>query len=346
MSVSTHADPLRFTLLFLILVVVAAADLLVGAGSLSDPAMGSAVFHLRLGRLGAAALAGAALAVGGVLAQGLLRNPLASPDVIGTTAGASLGAQTALAVLAAAGLLGNLPSWIGPVLVLPLAALVGGLAALALVLVLAKGSARLGEGLTAVLVAGFVVNALAMSGSALITTLNRGDWELGRALVEFSLGRLATAGPEHVALALPLVVAGTFAGWAWGRQLDLLQSGEDEATALGADPVAVQRWTLVWIAVLTTAAVAAGGAVAFVGLVVPHLLRGWIGSGHRRLIPAAALGGASFLVTCDLLARAIPLLAISGFGDRSELPLGVVTGLIGAPLFLLLLVRLRRQGEA
>jgi iron complex transport system permease protein len=320
----------------------AALGLVIGHGSISDPATGAAVLELRLCRLGAAALSGAALAVAGVLAQGLFRNPLASPDVIGTTAGATLGAQTTLAAFAAAGALVSVPAWIGPVLLLPLGALLGGLGALALLLVLSRGTARLGEGLTAVLLAGFVINSLALAGSALVTTLHRGDWELGRAMVEFALGRLGTAGPEHLALAAPLVVAGVAAAWAWGRTLDLLLSGEDEAAALGVDVAAARRWVLVWAAVLTAAAVAAGGGVAFVGLVVPHLLRSRIGAEHRRLVPLAAIGGAVFLVWCDVAARLVPLV-VGGLGDRSELPLGVVTGLIGAPLFLWVLARSRRE---
>jgi iron complex transport system permease protein len=111
----------------------------------------------------------------------------------------------------------------------------------------------------------------------------------------------------------------------------LLLSGEDEAASLGVDVHAARRWTVIWSAALTGAAVSLGGNIGFVGLVVPHGLRTLLGAEHRRLIPAAAIGGAAFVVACDVLARAIPA--------RTELPLGVITGLIGAPIFLVLLLK-------
>jgi len=130
------------------------------------------------------------------------------------------------------------------------------------------------------------------------------------------------------------VIAGTLAAWAWGRHLDLLLSGEDEAAALGVDVATARRWILAWTALLTAAAVALAGGIAFVGLVVPHALRPFTGVAHRRLVPAAALGGAAFVVLADSAARCLP---------HGEVPLGVVTGLVGGPLFLVLLMRLRRE---
>jgi iron complex transport system permease protein len=138
-----------------------------------------------------------------------------------------------------------------------------------------------------------------------------------------------------VLLALPLVLFGTAASWLWARPLDLMLSGEDEAASLGVDVRAVQRWCIVWTAVLTGAAVAVGGNIGFVGLIVPHAARRFVGVSHRLLVPVAALGGGAFVVACDLLARLVP--------GRSELPLGVITGLIGAPLFLTILLRSGRE---
>jgi len=159
--------------------------------------------------------------------------------------------------------------------------------------------------------------------------------ELGRAVVSFTLGGLGGVGWPHVRLALPLVGAGLIAAYLWGRPLDLLLSGDEEASTLGVDVTRARRWSIIWVAVLTAAAVALGGNIAFVGLVVPHALRPFVGSEHRRLVPAALLGGGVFLGACDLLARALP--------TQTEVPLGVVTGILGAPLFLLLLLRSARE---
>jgi iron complex transport system permease protein len=138
-----------------------------------------------------------------------------------------------------------------------------------------------------------------------------------------------------LAFALPLVAVALVACWFWGRSLDLLLSGEEEAQSMGANVGAVRWWSAIWVSVLVAGAVSLGGNVGFVGLVIPHMLRPFAGTKHQRLIPAAALAGGVFLVACDIIARVIP--------SRSEIPLGVVTGLIGAPLFLLLLIRLRRE---
>ncbi len=330
--------------LIVLLALGIAAGLVVGAAGLSDASTRAMLLELRALRIASAAFAGAALAVAGVLAQGLFRNPLASPDVLGTTAGAALGGQLVILFLTSIGSAVALPVWLAPEMALPVGCLIGGLATLAALMALARSTTRLGEGMVAVLLAGFVINAAILSISALVTTLTRGDWALGRALMEFSLGGLGGKGRTHLVLAAPLVVLGIIAALAWSRVLDLLLSGEDEAGALGVDVRRARRWILVWTALLTAAAVSLGGGVAFVGLVVPHALRGLVGPGHRRLVPLAAIGGAAFLVWCDVGARGLPLVAGSSMRDQAEVPLGVITGLIGAPLFLLLLIRTRREG--
>lgn len=312
------------------LLAALAASLLIGHASLGDPALRDAVLSLRGWRSGATALAGAALAVAGVLVQGLFRNPLASPSVLGTTAGAALGGQCALYGHAA--LIAVLPAWLAPEMALPVGCLVGAGVALALVLLLAG---RDGDVL-GVLLSGFVLAALFAGLGAVITVLAQDSWQLGRAMLAFGLGGVAGTGRSTVLLAVPLVVIGIMAAWSWARDLDLLLCGEDEAAALGVDVTAARRWVLVWTAVLTGAATAVGGGVAFVGLVVPHVLRPWIGAGHRLLLPASALGGAAFLLLADVAARSMP---------GGEMPIGVVTGLIGAPVFLLLFRRARQRGE-
>ena len=316
-----------------LLLLAVALGTLLGHGSLGDAALRGTFLELRGLRMACAGLAGAALAVAGVLMQGLFRNPLASPSVLGTSAGAALGGQ--LVLLGHAALLGWLPAWLAPEMVLPLGCLAG--AGLALVLLLAVTDRVLrggGDALVAVLLTGFLLGSAFAAVGALVTWLGQSSWEIGRTLVAFTLGGVDGKGPRHLALALPLVVVGGAAAWVWGRHLDLLLAGEDEAAAMGVDVRAARGWILVWTAVLTAAATAIGGGVAFVGLIVPHALRPFTGVSHRRLIPLAALGGAAFLIVCDALCRVAP---------GGELPLGVVTGLIGAPVFIALVLRLHRS---
>jgi iron complex transport system permease protein len=313
-----------------LLLATVATGLLVGSGDLADPSLRATLLGLRGTRLGAAFLAGAALAVGGVVAQGLFRNPLVSPSILGTTGGAMLGGQLALLAFVAFPVLRNLP-YVGPTMLLPLGCLAG--AQLALLLLLAfvrQRSDSLG-----LLLTGFILSSLFLALGGFITSLAQDSWDLARAVVSFTLGGVGGVARRQIWLATPFVAFGIGAAWAWGRTLDLMLSGEEEAAALGVDVLSARRWLTVWLAVLTAAAVAVGGNVIFVGLIVPHALRPFVGVQHRWLVPAAALGGGTFVAACDILARALP--------TRSEIPLGVVTGLIGAPVFLWLLARSRRE---
>ncbi len=317
-----------YALLFFSLLIAGALGIVVGSGDLADPELRDTFLKLRGFRLTAAFLAGAALAVGGVVVQGLFRNPLASPSVLGTTAGASFGGQVALLL---SGLTGVSSGLVSPEMLVPIGCFLGALGALAVLLLFL----RITQDLLALLLTGFVLSALFLSMSAFVTSVAQETWELGRAVVSFSLGSVSGTGPRQLAFAIPLVVTALTACWLWGRPLDLLLSGEEEAQSMGANVTGVRWWSAIWVSVLVAGAVSIGGNVGFVGLVVPHMLRPFAGTQHQRLIPAAALGGGLFLVVCDVIARVIPA--------RSEMPLGVVTGLIGAPLFLLLLVRLRRE---
>ncbi len=309
-----------------------AASLLVGEGDLGDASLRETYLQLRAWRLANSMLAGAALSVGGVLVQGLFRNPLASPSILGTTAGASLGGA-AVILLWNTLLIGILPAWMPAELALPAGCLAGAWAAL-LVLLAVTGRRA---GVVATLLTGFILSSLFLSVLGLLTSLAQESWELGRAVVAFTLGGVETKGARHVALALPLVLAGSGAALGWGRHLDALLSGEDEAASLGVDVAAVRRWVITWSATLTAAAVAVGGNLGFVGLVVPHALRPLVGVSHRRLVPAALVGGAVFVAWADVLTRLVPA--------KSAVPLGVVTGLVGAPVFLTLLARAHRDGR-
>lgn len=304
-----------------ILVAVAAGRLLVGAGSLADAQLSATFLALRGTQVGVAALAGAALAVAGCLAQALFRNPLAEPGVLGISAGAMLGAQLCLLALARFG--SSLPAE----LVLPAGCGAGALLVLMLLLTV---QARLGEGLS-VLLAGVVAGLACGAVSGLLLAWTGSDWQLARAMARLGQGDISGKGLAHLALAAPLVLASLLAACNHARGCDLLLSGSEEAQALGLEVATTRRWLVIWCAVLVAAAAVIGGSLPFVGLVVPHLLRGWVGVGHRRLLPLAALGGAALAIAADLLAQLLH--------PNGVLPLGAVCGALGAPVFVALLLR-------
>jgi iron complex transport system permease protein len=321
-----------FVTLALVLVGAAWISLYSGKATATSDQLAETFFQLRAARTLVAMLVGAALAVGGVVVQGLFRNPLASPSILGTSAAASVGGQVAL--LSYAWLLSeSAPRWLSAEMFLPLGCLLGALVGLSILLAVT----RLSGDLLVLLLTGFLLSSLFLSVGSFLTTLAQDNWELGRAVIAFTLGDIGGSGPRHVALVGPIVVVGLIYAWFWGRSLDMMLSGEDEAKSLGVDVSRVRLWAIVWTAVLTAAVVSVAGNVGFVGLVVPHALRPFVGVRHHTLIPAAALGGAAFVVLSDVICRSIP--------GQADLPLGVVTGLIGAPVFLSLLMRHRRLGS-
>jgi iron complex transport system permease protein len=310
-----------------------ALSLWVGHGDLGDDGLRDVLLRLRTHRLLAAFLAGAALAVAGVLVQGLFRNPLASPSVIGTSGGASLGGRLSLLATHVLLATGGVP-WLSPELLLPAGCILGALGALGVLLLVT----RVKDDLVVMLLTGFLLSSLFISLEGFVTSLAQERWELSRAVLSFALGDVSGVGPRQIALAAPLVAIGCVSAWTWALPLDLMLTGEEEARSLGVEVAVLRRWVVVWTAILTAAAVAIGGNIGFVGLVVPHALRPLVGVTHRRLIPASALAGGTFVVLCDVICRIVP--------GRTEIPLGVVTGLIGAPTFLWLLLKHRRESYA
>jgi len=283
-----------------------------------------AIRSLRMHRAVVAWTTGAALATGGVLVQAVFRNALASPSILGVTAGASLGGTLALwaSALGAASVLPP-ATWV------PVGCFAGALSALALLLALTRGATQS----TTFLLGGFLLSSLFMSAGAFLLSLSQSRWEVGRAIVSFSLGSVAGSGPLQIVTVGAMTLAGATAAWGWRRSLDVMMTGDEEARSLGVDVVAVRRWGVVWTALLSAGAVAVGGNIAFVGLVVPHAMRVVVGLGHKALIPASVLGGGAFLLACDLAAQLMR--------PQGEIPLGVITGLVGAPV-LLALLRSRR----
>jgi iron complex transport system permease protein len=277
-------------------------------------------FVARLPRTLSGAMVGALFAAAGVVFQGLLRNPLATPFTLGVSTGAALGAILALTFDWSIAVFG--------ITAVPLAAFVGSLAAVGIVYALAQARHR-GLSTTVLLLAGVTMNAF-FSAMILFVQYFASFADVGRTL-RWLMGNLDVSSYEPLLVALPgLVIA--FAVFAWlARPLNLLSLGPDSAESRGLDVARAQRAAFLSASLATGAAVSIGGPIGFVGIIIPHLVRLLVGPDHRLVLPAAALFGAAFLVACDLIARTI-LAPV-------ELPVGIITALIGGPFFLWLLIR-------
>jgi len=280
------------------------------------------VWLIRAPRVFVAGLVGAALATAGAQMQGLFENPLASPDIVGTSAGGALGAVMAMVTGFAA----------ISVFALPLFSFVGAGVALFLIYLLATRHGR--TPIATLLLAGVALNALIGAVTSFVVSLAWRRYEVAQEITFWLLGGVDSRTWTHVRLAAPCVGVGIIVAIIYARDLDILLSGEETARALGVEVEHVKRLILVNAALLTGAAVAVSGVLGFVGLVVPHIARLFIGPGHRKLIPASALAGATFLILADLLARTV--------NRPEELRLGIITAVFGAPFFLYLLTRQRR----
>ncbi|MGQ0552222.1 MAG: FecCD family ABC transporter permease [Planctomycetota bacterium] len=300
------------------------------------------IVELRLWRALTAAGVGAALALSGALLQGLFRNGLASPSLLGVTGGASLGATLAILLLSGAAL-----GEAGPLLQLqggaesvsflvPAAAFLGALASVLFVALLSSGAGRVS--VPTLLLTGIAVNTCLAGVLALISALMLDDWEVSRAILAWTFGTLDDRGPGHVQTVwLGVLVASAvlpFLSW----ELDLLQTGEDDARALGVATGRVRLLAVVASSLAAAAAVAVAGQIAFVGLVVPHLVRLLVGRSHKRVLPLSLLLGAHLLLGVDCLQRALL--------GASSLPPGVTMSLIGGPFFLGLLIFQRREVDS
>jgi iron complex transport system permease protein len=293
------------------------------------------IVELRLGQTLVAAGVGAALAYSGALLQGLFRNALASPSVLGVTSGAILGAS--IAILIAGGywqafLLERL-SGVTPLLV-TLFAFAGALAVSLAVAAIASHGGHLS--VPTLLLSGIAMNVFLGGVLATIQSLVLADdVELAKALYSWSFGELKDHSPMRIALVLGGTILAALAIPFLGRELDLFAGGEEDAESLGVDTSRVKLLALVASSLATACAVAVAGQIAFVGLVVPHLLRLVVGPSHRSILPLSLLGGATFLLGTDFVQRVLL--------GRHAFPPGILMSLIGGPLFLVLLLRGRRE---
>lgn len=281
------------------------------------------VLLIRTPRVIIAALVGASLAIAGAQMQGLFKNPLASPDIIGTSAGGALGAVLAFAFGLSARSLFYLPVF----------AFVGSFVALFTVYFIATRRGR--TPIATLLLAGIALGALIGAATSFLITSTSVRFEVAQEILFWLLGGLDNRTWAHVWIALPPVALGILVSLFYTRELDLLLAGEEIALSLGVEVERTKRILLTVTALLTGAAVAVSGVVGFVGLIVPHIVRQFLGPGHRTLLPASALTGAAFLVAADLLARTLI--------RPEEIRLGIITAVFGAPFFLYLLLRHRRE---
>lgn len=276
------------------------------------------VWELRLPRVLTAAAVGAGLAMSGAVMQAITRNPLAEPYLLGLSSGASLGAVAVLLL--------------GAAVLLPLAAFVGAVLALGLTLLLASSLGVITP--TRTVLAGLAVSSLASAITSLVIfwTANNDSY---REIISWLLGSLAGARWPAVAISYAAIVVAGIPILLTGRLLDSFAFGDTSARALGVN-VSATRWgLLVASALLTGAMVSVSGSIGFVGLILPHAVRLIAGSAHRALLPLSALFGAIFLIWADTAARTL--------FDPRELPVGIVTAIVGAPVFAFLLARRRSE---
>jgi len=279
------------------------------------------LWQLRLPRVVLGGLVGAMLALAGAAYQGVFRNPLADPYLLGAAAGAGLGATLAIAYGP------GTSGW--PVDLLPLAAFAGAVAGVAAAYALGRsGPART---TTSLILSGVAVAAFL---TAIQTYVQQRESETLREVYGWILGRLTTAGWREVVLIVPYALVSTAAILLHGRLIDVLAVGDDEASSLGVRAARVRLVVVAAATLATAAAVAVSGLIGFVGIIVPHTIRLLAGSSHRLLAPLSLVAGAAFLILADLAARTVIAPA--------ELPIGVVTAIVGAPFFALVLRGARR----
>jgi iron complex transport system permease protein len=305
-------------------------SILAGLGLIQDHSLNTTwvpvVFNLRLSRICLSAIVGLALAISGATFQGILRNPLADPFTIGVSTGAAFGASLALSCG-----LGN--KTIFGLSLLPLASLAGALFALFAVIAMGRIQGRLRR--DTMILAGIVVATFLSALISLIKSLNE---ESVASIVFWVMGSFQGRGWSHVGFTLPYSIAGLILVGMYARELDALSMGEIQARQLGVDADRIRLRLLIGASLLTASAVSVSGVIGFVGLVVPHLIRIVLGAEHRPLLILCGLLGAMALIWSDVLARVL-------LPGGEELPVGVVTALLGGPFFCFILKR-KRQGTS
>jgi len=290
----------------------------------SDEAAANILWNIRMPRVVLAGLVGAALAIAGAAFQGLLKNPLADPYTLGVSSGAAVGAVMTLFFGISIPFLG--------LFTLPVISMIGALITMLAVM----GFARLVDRsmkMETVILTGIIFSSFLGSIMSLMIALTGEEL---RQIIGWLLGSVSMRGWAYVQMALPFVLVGSFVLWLYRRELNAMLFGEERAQHLGVDVKKSKMAILIGGSVLTGSAVAVSGTIGFVGLVVPHITRLVWGSDHRHVLPLSFINGAALLIVCDLVARTII--------SPTELPIGVITAFIGAPVFAFIFFRQRRGG--
>lgn len=286
-------------------------------GDVTDATAGTILWKIRLPRIILAAVVGAALSLGGMVFQALLRNPLAEPYILGISGGSAIGAIC--------GILLGVSFFPG----VTLFSFLGSMLTLAAVLVLSGGRSTTRK--DALLLGGVMMNAFCGAFIMFLISISQGAKV--QEIIYWLMGDLSMASSKNVSLLL-LCLPSFVIILLLARPLNIILAGRDAAIAMGVNVRLISTVLLVATSMMVSLAVCQSGLIGFVGLLIPHLLRMFLGADHRLLGPSCILGGGSFLVLCDLIARTLP--------EHGEMPVGVVTALIGAPLFIFLLWRQRR----
>lgn len=281
----------------------------------------SVIMDIRLPRVIIALFAGASLALCGLVMQGMFRNPLASPSVLGVSSGASLGAVIAIYLG-----FSLISAW-----AIPLFAFIG--AGLSLSIVYRVASSRGQTNIATLLLSGVAISALNVAATSLLLALSLSNWDVARMIIYWTMGGLDGRTWDHVFIILPIVLSGFILLLFYSKQLDLLLLGEQHALSVGVDVRRTRRNLLIISSAMVGASVSVVGGIGFIGLVVPHILRLLLGPAHRYLLPACLFGGAITLLGADLF--------LNTFFREQAIPLGVVTAALGAPFFLFLLIKQR-----
>ncbi|WP_371326711.1 FecCD family ABC transporter permease [Psychrobacillus sp. OK028] len=282
------------------------------------------VWKIRMPRVVLAGLVGASLAIAGAAFQGLLKNPLADPYTLGVSSGASVGAVATLFFGISVPFLG--------IYTLPVFSMIGALVTMLLVITFAKLVDRAMK-METIILTGIIFSSFLGSVISLMIALTGEEL---RQIIGWLLGSVSMRGWSFVQMALPFVLIGTFLLWLNRRELNAMLFGEERAQHLGVNVKKRKMMILIGGSMLTGTAVAVSGTIGFVGLVVPHMTRLLFGSDNRHVLPLSFINGAALLIVCDLVSRTII--------SPTELPIGVITAFIGAPVFAFIFFRQRKKG--
>lgn len=292
----------------------------------ADPALSNILWNIRMPRVILAGLVGASLAIAGAAFQGLLKNPLADPYTLGVSSGASVGAVITLFFGISIPFLG--------IFTLPVFSMIGAFLTMLAVIGFAKLVDRSMK-METIILTGIIFSSFLGSIISLMIALTGEEL---RQIIGWILGSVSMRGWDYVNMALPFILLGTLLLWLNRRELNALIFGEERAKHLGVNVKNRKMMILAGGSILTGAAVAVSGTIGFIGLVVPHMIRLLSGADHRQLLPLSFINGASLLVLCDLLSRTIIA--------PTELPIGVITAFLGAPVFAFIFFKQRRTGGA